>query len=447
MKPALKESLGSETIQHDSRSERHLFSLLLLAGCAWLVVYARFSLAPLQELIQTDLQLSDNQVALLQGPAFAVPLVLCSIPMGLLLDRRPRVPLIQLFLFLCVAAVFLSALAKSLLVLIIARGIIGCAVAVILVAAYSAVGDLYGPTNRGRATTIVSLGENVAAPAAFGLGGLLTALSADEGTILGVADWNQVLLWMTAPMVPIILFMLALREPARSALVVLKPPLSHSFARLWACRRVVLPLLFARVLVWIADGAAVIWGAPAIGRGYGLSPDRVGAIMAAALLVGCMFGPLFGGPLADLCQRAGGPRRTMAVMGLLALISAPAGLFAIMPSAAWAGVALGLLILLGYLVSTTALALSITVIPAELRGLYLGLAVTVGATVSIGAAPLMVSGLAGMLGGPDMIGLALALLCGGLNLLGAFVFGFGSRYYPGFGDGVASSGLAEKWQG
>jgi hypothetical protein len=43
----------------------------------------------------------------------------------------------------------------------------------------------------------------------------------------------------------------------------------------------------------------------------------------------------------------------------------------------------------------------------------------------------VVSGLSGALGGPAMIGNALAIVCCGTSLLGAVVFGIGCRYFSG----------------
>ncbi len=54
-----------------------LVALALLCGTA-----ARDVLSPLQELMKADLEINDNQVAVLQGLAVALPLAFVSIPLG-----------------------------------------------------------------------------------------------------------------------------------------------------------------------------------------------------------------------------------------------------------------------------------------------------------------------------------------------------------------------------
>lgn len=151
--------------------------------------------------------------------------------------------------------------------------------------------------------------------------------------------------------------------------------------------------------------------------------------MGTALLISGLLGPILGGPLADWCQRSGGPRRTMSALCIVALLSAPAGLFAVMPSATLASIAMTSFLILGFTLATTAMALATIVIPGELRGLYVALTVTVGALFSIGVAPLVISGLSGALGGPAMIGKALAVVCGITSILATVVFGFGRQYF------------------
>jgi hypothetical protein len=115
---------------------------------------------------------------------------------------------------------------------------------------------------------------------------------------------------------------------------------------------------------------------------------------------------------------------------VLALVSAPSALFAVMPSANLAAFVLGVFLTLGFAIGTGGVTLSIIVIPPRLRGCYLGLTVTVGAVFFVGVAPLMVSTLAGVLGGTDMIGRALTTVCAAASILGALVFAISARYFP-----------------
>lgn len=336
---------------HEATRAGRFFQLLLLATSTWAVIYARFTLGPLQEAMQIDLALTDNQVAWLQGPAIAVPMALASIPMGLLVDRYSRARLFVLFVALNLGAIVLTAVATHLAVLIAARCLSGLALAAILVAAYSTVADLYAPAQRGRATMVVAIGEVSAPPAAFALGGMLLAMAGASS-----GSWRSALLWMCVLLVPTVLLMLALREPPRTGVNVINPPLREVWPQLWRYRNVIMPLLLARVMVWIADGAVLVWGAPIFARNFALAPERIGAIMGTALLVSGISGPILGGVLADFCQRSGGPRRTMTALAVVTLLEAPAALFALAPSATLAGIVLTAFLTLGFTIGTAAIA-------------------------------------------------------------------------------------------
>ena len=406
-----------------------LFQLLLLAVATWGVAYARLALGPLQEAMRVDLTLNDSQMAWLQGPALAVPMALCSIPVGLLVDRYSRAWLFVLFTALSMAATILAAFAPNLTFLVAARCLLGVAVAGIFVAAYSMVADLYSPEQRGRATMVVAIGEIGGAPVAFALGGVLLAAG---GSMLevGLTGWRSALLRMSLVLLPVVLLMLLVREPPRAELVEKNPPVSEVWPELWRYRSVIGPLLVARIMVWIADGAVLVWAAPSFTRRFGLPPDRIGALMGTALLVSGLLGPILGGSLADLCQRSGGPRRTVVALAGLALLSTAAAPFTLMPNAALGGLLLTAFLTLGYMLGTAGITLATVVVPSELRGLYLALTVTVGALFFIGVAPLAVSSLAGAFGGSAMIGQALGVVCGVTSLLGASVLAFSRRYFP-----------------
>lgn len=392
--------------------------------------YGRAALRPLQETMSASLTLSDSQVAWLQGPALAIPMTLGSIPIGLIVDRYSRMHFSVVFAALTVVATVMTALASSMPALFAARCLAGLASAGTLIVVFSVLSDLYAQTHRGRAIMVTMFGEIGGGPAAFALGGaLLTAHSATF--VPGLESWRQALLWMCVPLLAVVLSMLLLREPPRTDRVVKHSPACTSWLRLWQYRAVIAPMLLSRIMVWIADGAVLVWAAPNFMRNYALPPDRVGAIMASALLFSGVLGPVLGGPLADLCQRTGGPRRTMTVMCLAASLCVPAGLFAVMPNVASVSVSMGVFLALGFMIGTAELSLATIVVPGELRGLYIAITVTVGAIFSVGLAPVIVSHLSHSLGGPPMIGKALAIVCVITSAIGAVVFGFGRRYFPG----------------
>jgi MFS family permease len=402
-----------------------VFQLSLLGVVVWAGVYARVALGPVQEAMRGALSLSDNQIALLQGSASAVTIILGSIPLGLLIDRYPRVRLLLVFILADLAGSVATALATSFLVLFAARALVGLAAIGALICAFSLIADLYTPGQRGRATIVVASSE-LGSPAAFAVGGAALVL---YGTDFNA--WRWALLWMTGPpLILIALATLALREPARTGLLVKDPPVRVAFAELWRFRALVVPLLAARAMVGVADGATIIWAAPLLARRYHLSPGRVGAVMATVLLVAGLSSAIGGGVLADICQRTGGPRRTVRAMGVLAVLSLPASLFGIASSVVWCSVLLAGFVTLGFTVNVAGAALSTIVVPNELRGTFMSVSMVAGAIFGVALAPLLVSSLSGALGGPLMIGTALAAVCVAFSVAGVVIFSWGSRAFP-----------------
>jgi predicted MFS family arabinose efflux permease len=399
--------------------------MLLLTVAVTAAAYARTGVSPLQETMRAVLALSDNQMALLQGPAMSLPLVVAAIPLGLLIDRYSRVRLVFAFTVVDAVGSVLTGLASSFRFLLVGRCLVGFAALAINPVALSLLADFYPPAQRGRATMVIAIGQVGGMSAAFALGGALLAAagSAPNG-------WRWTMLWLTVPLALVIFAMVAMREPPRTGLAIENPSLRQAWAELWVYRATIAPVLVGAILAEIALGAPLIWAAPALSRSFGLAPDRIGAIMGMGLMVSGILGPIAGGTLADLCQRTGGSRRTMFGLSGLALVSTPAGLFAVMPGVASASVLLVMFLTIVSAMCVMGTTLFTVVIPNELRGVCMAAFAALCVVCAIGLAPLTVSVLSGAIGGPAMIGKALALVGVTTSVLAAATFAVGGRYFP-----------------
>jgi MFS family permease len=398
--------------------------LLLLTLTVWAGIYLRYSVGPLQEAMRIDLGLTDNQMALLQGPALYLPMALLFVPVGLLINRFSRIRLLLTLSVLSIVGSILSALAANFAMLVVGRCLVGLSADAAVVVASSVLADHYAPAQRGRASTVMTLGQTAGVATAFALGGALLAHSD-----AGLHGWSGALLWMTLPVGVVMLSMLAMREPARSEVAIRDPSTGEAFIELWRHRALVLPLSAAVFMVSIADGAAINWAAPVLSRRFNLAPDHIGAVVAVVLLVSGTVGTIVGGLVADYCQRIGGTRRTMTVLSVLTTLSAPAALFALAPGVASASVLLGIFAAIGGIVAVTAMTVTIIVIPNEVRGLCLGVLTFVSA-IPGALAPMTVSLLSAAIGGPAMIGNALTYICVPVSLFGAATIALGSRHFP-----------------
>ncbi len=398
--------------------------LCLLAIVAAGATYARSEVGPLQESVRISLSLTDNQMALLQGPALALPLFLLSMPLGVLIDRRSRVSLLFSFVFLSIVGNLLTATTSSFVLLFVVRGLIGLSSPATSIAVLSLIADHYEPSKRGRALMTISLGQVFGDSAAFAAGGLLLSTLGS-----GANGWRGVMVCLSIPLFLVLSLFLLLREPPRRETVIRNPSARVGAAELWRYRTVILPLLIGGLMVGMVDVAVQIWAAPMYARRFNLPADRIGTLMAIVLLISGVIGPILGGFLADVCQRHGGGRGMVAALSGLALLSVPAGLLGVAPGIVFTGVLLAAFVTIGNAIGVMQATLFTIVIPNELRGVCIGLSTTVGIPFSMGISPLVASFLSDTLGGPAALGKGLTIMCMSVSLLGAVSFAWGQRYF------------------
>jgi MFS family permease len=383
---------------------RRSSQLLLLILATSVGGYAVTVVSPLQEAMRDSLSLTDNRMALLQGPARALAIAIAVIPLGFAIDRYSRARLLIIFVVLGVIGTALTALADSFALLFAARCLVGLTATASGTTAFSLLADLYAPAQRGRANMAITVAQSAGIAAAFAAGGAL--LAAAESMSSG---WQWAILWLTVPMIPIMLAMFSIREPPRTSLAVQNPSIREMGLELWRYRAVIVPVLSGLVMAQIALVAALTWAAPVFSRMFALGPARIGAIMGTVMLVAGIVGPILGGLLADVCQRLGGPRRTASMLSGLGVLCVPAGFFAVMPDVSAATVLLALFMTIVGAISVAGITLFTIVTPNELRGLCMATLAGAEVVFGVAVAPMLVSALSGAMGGPAMIGKALAI--------------------------------------
>lgn len=353
-------------------------------------------------------------MALLQGVAMAVPVALAATPIGLAIDRGARNRMVFVLSVCTVAGSVLTALASSFDALFAARCLIGLAGPAVWMATMSLLADLYPAAQRGRANTVIVIGQCVGNSVAFALGGWLYSI-VDPGP----DAWRIALLGLAIPLAVITMMTLGIREPKRTEQTIQRPSIRQSFAHLLRYRGAIAPLLGGLAMLGVADGAAVTWAAPVFSRQFALSPERVGAIMGVVLLASGIVGPIVGGVLADSCQRRGGSRRTVTALAVLAAVTIPAAFFGMADTVTVSSALFFLFMMLSGATIVGGTTLFTIVVPNDVRGLCLSWLSASFLLLGFGAAPLMVSILSGALGGGTMIGSALGWVCAITCLMGA----------------------------
>lgn len=381
---------------------RRVTALAMLSFVAAGGGYARAALSPVQEAAAAALTLTDHQVAVIQGPAIGLPLALATIPLGVLVDRYSRARLLLALAVMQLTGTLLTAGALGFGTLLIGRGLAGFAGLAIFPVTLSIACDLYSADRRGRATMVISVAQVIGSAAAFLSGGWLLTFDGDKADA-----WRTTLLYMSVPLVAVAMIALALPEPHRVKQQERSRPVAQYLEDVWRLRAILTPIILGLVMMEIGIGSILIWAGPALMRLFRLGPGPVGTVLALGILVSGCIGPVVGGLLADRCQQAAGPRRTLLVLSALSFMCAPVGLIAYTSSLAAAGAVLfaALTLMIGIAVMGTSL--FTIIIPESARGFFLSVLVAANVLFALGLAPLLVSALSAALGGANQLSVAL----------------------------------------
>jgi MFS family permease len=292
---------------------RAWYATMVLMVAYTLSYVDRQILSMLVDPIKQDLGISDTQIGLLQGFAFAVFYTLVGIPMGRLADRSERRRIIAWGIFFWSLATALCGLAKTYWQLFLARVGVGVGEAALGPAAYSMIADYFPPERRSRALGVYSMGVYLGIGLAAIIGGAVVgALAARpplQVPLLGeLAAWHATFLIVGLPGLAVALWAATLREPARrvaasetQAVV----PLSQALAFLRGNRGFFAAHFLGFSMLTLAFNAVVFWMAPYLMRVHDLTPAQFGTTLGAVLAIGGALGIVTGGTVADALRRRG----------------------------------------------------------------------------------------------------------------------------------------------
>lgn len=420
---------------------RSLAPLLLISLAIGVGFCMMQSFGIMAESAKREMALSDTALALIQGVGSALPLVLFSVPIGILVDRTHRVRLLIGLAAIWTLGTFVTALAPSASVLFLGRMLTGIGTTGGLTAALSLSADLCLPDQRGRGMLIGTLGKMAGIAAGFALAGWLLAhfAAADAPQWFGaIAPWRSAQWALGLISAAMLLPMLLLREPARHEVEAgPQAPFRVVADELWARRRFLVPLFIGQTSVVMADSAAGIWASPVLERVYHQSPGEFGQWLGAITLGTGILGAIIGGAAADWGQKSG--RRGGLLIGavIAAAIGTPAALFPVMPGVAGFAVMIAILILAGTVTGLiTSVALTV-MLPNELRGISIGLFIAVAGLIGFGVAPSLVTLVSSALGGEQHLAAALAIVGLVVSLVSAAGFWAAMRHAP---NSISDSG-------
>lgn len=196
------------------------WTLAVLVGLSAVSYVDRQIISLLVGPIRADLHVSDFQISLLQGIAFALFFAAFGLPLGWLVDRAQRRLVIFGGVVVWSLATAASGLASSFGHLFLARLMVGAGEAALAPAAYSMIADLFPKRRLAFALSIFNIGGATGSALAVFLGGvLITSLSHLSVALPGaepLAIWQLAYLCVGLPGLIFAFAIFLVREPARA---------------------------------------------------------------------------------------------------------------------------------------------------------------------------------------------------------------------------------------
>lgn len=308
-----------------------LFILFLLYGLSYV---DRIVITMLVVPIKADLHLSDVQMSLILGPAFAVFYALFGLPMGIAADRYSKRLVIFGGVTLWSLAAMGTGLARTFPALFGARMGVGVGEAALSPAAYTLLADHFPKTRLTLAMSIYQTGLKIGSAAAFSIGAGAITLTAAAGSIslpvVGTLHpWQQVLILTGAPgvLLALLVFTFPERRPKAAAGAV-QPEKGAFKAFLIAEKRMLLLLALGFAMVMTAQYSLQSWMPTYLTRHFGLTPKDYGPGLSLIGLVAA-FSMIAKGWFVDWLYARGMKDAHLRFYSWLVMISVPlaAGVF------------------------------------------------------------------------------------------------------------------------
>lgn len=388
---------------------------------AWLVVAILFCTAVLSytdrqvlsllvDPVRAELHVSDTQMSLLLGLAFAMIYGTAGIPLGFLADRTSRRNLILGGVVVWGIGTLLCGMAHSFSALFAARIVVGLGEAVLSPAAVSLISDYFPPDRRGRAVGVYFAGIAIGIGGSIFIGGSILHL-VTGGLLAGtsLADlpaWRLVFIVIGAPSLVWALAILAIREPVRRIQDLAGAAIDKAtvLAIDWAAVIRIAPVYAAVALASLVDNAVGAWAPSLLVRRFGADPAQVGVDLGLLLMIGYGGGMLGGGYLADKAAAWRGRRGKMELCALASVAILPMSL--LLNADSYMAVMIGtpLYFALSAVVTAAGLSAILDAAPNRVRGLAMAISFFLNVAIGAGLGPTAVA-----LAGEQVFGAAAGL--------------------------------------
>ncbi len=396
----------------------------------------------LVEPIKHDLGISDTQISLLQGLAFAIFYSLMGLPIAWLADRSNRRNIIVVGMVLWCLMTAACGLSRNFLQLFLARIGVGVGEAALSPPAYSIIADYFPPHRLARATGTYAFGVYAGAGIAMLAGGaVISLISAAETIVLpvlgSIRPWQLTFLVVGMPGLLVAALMLTVREPVRrdSRMAAdkqrVKPAIADLLDFLRSRKSAIAALCIGFSFIGMVIIGILSWTPTLFIRIHGWTVGEIGLAYGLILLLLGTSGSVLGGVVADWIYRRGRQDATLRTALYASLLALP---FAIaMPLVDNARLAIALLAPLTFLLSApvglSAAAIQLMT-PNHLRAQVTAFYLLVVALIGTGFGPVVVALMTDYLfRDPQSVGRSLALVSLVLIPLGAISLWHGCRIF------------------
>lgn len=264
----------------------------------------------LQEAIKNDLRLSDAQLGMISGPAFALFYSIAGLPVARLAERANRPNMLAIAVAFWSTMTMLCGLATSFIQLALLRAGVGIGEGGANPISHSLVGDQFSARQRGVAMSILS--------AATPISGIVIPLTA--GLIAHYYGWRTAFMVAAIPgLILAVVLKLTVREPRIDAKLT-RAPTRFGVDFGWLIRNRAFVFVFlAAAFNGIGIQGTGIFSTSFLIRNHGLDLAQAGTVMGVFGVVG-LTGTVIGGYCADRFSDANG-RSYVLVPAVGALLS------------------------------------------------------------------------------------------------------------------------------
>ncbi len=347
--------------------------------------------------IRSDLGISDTQISLLLGTAFAVIYGIAGIPLGYLADRVSRRNLIFTGVSIWSLGTIACGFSHHFGEIFASRIVVGLGEAALSPAAISLISDYFPPSRRGTAVGLFLSGIAMGSGVAILIGGgvlhaiELGALAATP--LASYAPWRMVLLVIGGPGLLWAVAILLIREPLRHSADDESSSAGVADRSTWRATpwsRVV-PVYIVLAAASFVDNAVGAWAPTLLIRDFGKDPAQIGVELGLLLTIGFGGGVVIGGALADRAGTRGGWPRKLRVCLYSGLLILPVSLLMNSPTFNFVLAGVPLYFALSGIVTAVGFSAILDVVPNRSRGLAMSMSFFLNVALGAGLGPTAVA--------------------------------------------------------